>query len=634
MGESIKIRKVGKYFLTKKLGAGTMGSVWLSSHAGLNIPVAVKLLNMDLAAEDQDYLNRFMQEGRLAGQLNHKNIVRIYDAGKEGNCAYLVMEYIEGCDTLELLESRGALPPDEVLALGIAVGQALEEAHSLGIVHRDIKPDNILATNEGKIKLADLGLAKQLDDSFGSTMAGTALGTPFYISPEQALDALKADGRSDIYSLGATLYHLLTGFLPYEGDNVMGVMLRHANEPLTPPQQKKSGLPQGFCDVICKMMEKNPDDRYQTCTEMLEDFNKLKYGSDDISVGEKQLSKHLASGKSCRIRVKIPASGKYSENKSENKSSKKRPLGSGSRKKKNTKKKSNPALYVTLAAVALLLLLLIPSIIKKPARTVVPDTENSVIEEKVEMAENLPALKEGAGGAKPETVKQESPEEVKPSERVVPSVGFPIPHRPPKALISSLRAFAAGNKQEAIQQANLRLYNATDEKIIERLKYIIKLAEGDNPIGAKPSEQALDTKDVYLSDCEWDSGRVGWKEPARNHYVLENATDLKLLLEIDNNFYAKGLYAHTPSRFIYDLDGKWDKFETNFGFRDGGFNKARFTILGDGEVLFTADEIMYKKVYTAKVNVSGIKTLELVTENIKTNAKCWTIWTNPKLSRK
>ena len=271
---------------------------------------------MDLAEEDPDFLNRFMQEGRLAGQLNHKNIVRIYDAGIEGKNAYIVMEFIEGCDTLELLESRGALPPDEVLALAISVTEALAEAHSLGIIHRDIKPDNILATNEGRIKLADLGLAKHVDDNFGSTIAGTALGTPYYIAPEQALDALKADQRSDIYSLGATLYHLLTGFLPFEGDNIMGVMLRHTNEPLVPPQEKKPGLPENFCSVICKMMEKKPNKRYQSCAELLDDLNKLKYGQEDLSTSEAELKRNLASGKSVKIRMKQPISGKYKKNKS------------------------------------------------------------------------------------------------------------------------------------------------------------------------------------------------------------------------------------------------------------------------------------------------------------------------------
>ncbi|MCM8527612.1 MAG: protein kinase [Lentisphaeraceae bacterium] len=367
MGESIKIRKIGKYILKEKLGEGSMGSVWLSYHTGLNMPVAIKLLDMKQAEEDPDFLNRFMQEGRLAGQLNHKNIVRIYDAGMEGNSAYIVMEYIEGCDTLELLEARGALPPDEVLGLAIGISEALQEAHSLGIIHRDIKPDNILATTEGRIKLADLGLAKHVDDNLGGTMAGTALGTPYYIAPEQALDAIKADARSDIYSFGATLYHLLAGVVPYEGDNPMGVMLRHTNEALVPPQKKKPGLPVSFCNVICKMMEKDPDDRYQNCHELHEDLIKLKYGHDDVAqTSEKQLKGQLAAGKSVRVKMKIPVSEKYGVHDKSPISPKGR-SGSKNKKKKSKNKKSptNKSLLTVGIIAFISALALLPSLFKK-----------------------------------------------------------------------------------------------------------------------------------------------------------------------------------------------------------------------------------------------------------------------------
>ena len=337
---------------------------------------------MDLAAEDPDFLNRFMKEGQLAGQLNHKNIVRIYDAGMEGNRAFIAMEFIEGCDTLELLENRGALPAEEVLALAIGIAEALQEAHSLGIVHRDIKPDNILATNEGRIKLADLGLAKQVNDDFGSTMAGTALGTPYYISPEQALDAMKADARSDIYSLGATLYHLLSGFLPYEGDNVMGVMLRHANEELIPPIEKNPNIPKSFSRVICKMMEKHPDNRYQSCTELLDDLFKMKYGNENVAQNsddlaeqsEKMLSQQLTSSKSVRVRMKIPNKGKYAHKegivtrRDIKKRTGVRPKAASKSNAKNHKKQKNiVAPIIAGVAVFILLIALVPSLLKKEA---------------------------------------------------------------------------------------------------------------------------------------------------------------------------------------------------------------------------------------------------------------------------
>ena len=159
--ETVKVRKVGKYILQKQLGKGSVGSVWLSFHSGLGMPVAVKLLNMQLVEEDPEYLERFIQEGRLAVTVIHKNIVRIFDAGKAGNSYYLVMELIEGRNALDILNEEGPLQVDEVLNIGIAVADALIEAHDHGIIHRDIKPDNILITNEGRIKLGRSGTGKK-----------------------------------------------------------------------------------------------------------------------------------------------------------------------------------------------------------------------------------------------------------------------------------------------------------------------------------------------------------------------------------------------------------------------------------------------------------------------------------------
>ena len=159
--DSIKVRKVGKYILQKELGKGSIGKVWLSFHSGLGIPVAVKTLKPHLIEEDPEFLERFIQEGRLAVTLHHKNIVRIFDAGKSGEIYYLVMELLEGKNVLEIIEAEGAFKPERVLEIACAVTDALIEAHEHGIIHRDIKPDNIIITEEGKIKLADLGLAKK-----------------------------------------------------------------------------------------------------------------------------------------------------------------------------------------------------------------------------------------------------------------------------------------------------------------------------------------------------------------------------------------------------------------------------------------------------------------------------------------
>ena len=626
MSESIKIQKVGKYFLSEKLGGGTMGSVWLSQHPGLGMPVAVKLLNMELAAQDPDYLNRFMQEGRLAGQLMHKNIVRTYDAGMENNRAYIVMEYIEGCDALELLEARGALPPDEVLALGLAIGEALEEAHSMGIVHRDIKPDNILATNDGKIKLADLGLAKKVDDSFGSTMAGTALGTPYYMSPEQALDALKSDARSDIYSLGATLYHLLTGTLPYGGDNVMGVMLRHTNEPLDPPQNRKEGLPLEFCKVICKMMEKDPAKRYQSCTEMLEDFNKLKYGSDDLSVNEKQLTKQLASSKSGRIKMKV-SNGAAAKSMRQSPSSKSR-----------TKKAGNSTAYVSLAAVVILLIVLIPSIMKKrpvdlPEKKIENVTkikvEEPVIVKKEEPKEEKPVVVEPVS-EKPElSALDKGNAALKNYKAPFYMEGVPMP---PTKLVPALLDIAAGKYEAAKEKLIAIKPELKSNKTLKRQKHLLSIIDAQEVVYS-PFQVEDSIKECVLSDYKWSSASVGFKKPARNQYVLEGNKDLKILLEIDKTVFRKGLYAHPPSKYTYQLNGKWETFETRFGLRDGAYYPATFKIIGDGKELFSKSGVGKKTICTATVEVKGIQTLELVTEFEVHKSRCWAIWVAPVLKR-
>jgi serine/threonine protein kinase len=269
--------EVGKYILEREIGKGAMGSVWLSQHPGLGIPVAVKILDYKLAREDPDFHARFIKEGRLAASLTHHNIIRIFDAGTDGELCYLVMEYVEGMDAGELLKKRGALPPEEVLELGISAAEALKQAHSLGIVHRDIKPDNILVTLGGEIKIADMGIAKKLDDQYNSTLAGTVIGTPYYIAPEQAKDASTVDHRCDIYSLGATLYHLITGTLPFSGSNSMNILMMHCQDPLDHPRERKADLPDNICNVIIKMMEKNPDDRYQDCEVLLKALNQVKY---------------------------------------------------------------------------------------------------------------------------------------------------------------------------------------------------------------------------------------------------------------------------------------------------------------------------------------------------------------------
>lgn len=287
--ESIKLRKIGQYVLKERLGKGSVGEVWLSHHPGLNISVAVKILDPELAEEDEEYVERFMQEGQLASRISQRNLVRIYDAGKTAQGEYfIVMEYIEGKDALQLLDEKGSLPVNTVVNIAFSVCNALIEAHDHDIIHRDIKPDNIMITTEGKVKLADLGLAKKLNSDYDRTIANSSIGTPNYMSPEQAVCTKDTDERSDIYSLGATLYALATGTPPFIGETPMSVMLQHVNSPLETPQKRNTALPADLCDMICKMMAKNKEDRFQNCHELMEAIYPLhmKYSTNVEKTGK------------------------------------------------------------------------------------------------------------------------------------------------------------------------------------------------------------------------------------------------------------------------------------------------------------------------------------------------------------
>ncbi|MCM8529597.1 MAG: serine/threonine protein kinase, partial [Lentisphaeraceae bacterium] len=208
--EEGEYEKIGQYPLIKQIGKGGMGSVWYSEHPFLRIPCAIKIMDASLAKDNPEFVQRFIQEGRLAAAISHPNVLKVYDANHEGDRFYMVLEYIDGCDIKKLAEDRGGkLPPDEVIEIAFAIGDALRDAYdNHKIIHRDIKPENILINQQGQLKLADLGIGKQItdDQEFNLTMTGVAIGTAYYISPEQAMDSKHIDNRSDIYSLGATLY--------------------------------------------------------------------------------------------------------------------------------------------------------------------------------------------------------------------------------------------------------------------------------------------------------------------------------------------------------------------------------------------------------------------------------------------
>ncbi|MEP7358988.1 MAG: serine/threonine-protein kinase, partial [Anaerolineales bacterium] len=267
---------IGKYRVIEHLGRGGMAEVYKAYQPNLDRYVALKLMHAFLAA-DQDFISRFEREAKNVAALRHPNIVQVYDFDVHNGTPFMVMEYIEGGTLKSHLEDLMRAGQKQTLAEAIhivgEIGQALSYAHSRQMIHRDVKPANVLLEKTGRVILTDFGIAKILTGP-SYTVTGATIGTPAYMSPEQGLGR-PGDHRSDIYALGVMLYQLATGQLPYEADTPLAVMLKHVNEPLPLPRTFKADLPEGIERIILKAMAKNPDDRFQSADEMLDQLRNL-----------------------------------------------------------------------------------------------------------------------------------------------------------------------------------------------------------------------------------------------------------------------------------------------------------------------------------------------------------------------
>ena len=277
-----KIDQVGDYHLTKKLGEGGMGTVFKAHQVSMDRDVALKVLPKHLA-KNPGFVERFYREARASAKLDHPNIVRGIDVGEDKGFHYFAMEFIDGESVDKHLERSGKLSVGDAVKIGIDVAHALEHAHSKGMVHRDIKPDNIMVTRSGQIKLADLGLAKATDDDSGLTQTGSGFGTPYYMPPEQALNAKYVYNRSDIYALGATLYHLVTGKVPYDGETAVEVLTAKKEGRHSPARRLNADVPEILDLVIDKMMHKDPKTRYQNAADVIAALEKTDCASAKLS---------------------------------------------------------------------------------------------------------------------------------------------------------------------------------------------------------------------------------------------------------------------------------------------------------------------------------------------------------------
>ena len=260
-----------RYRIERLLGQGGMGAVYKAHDKELDRPVAIKLIRPDLAAEPQA-MARFKQELLLASKISHKNILRIHDLGEANGVKFISMAYVHGQDLHQLLQQHGRLTVDEALHLARQLCGALDAAHAEGVVHRDLKPQNILLDESRTVYITDFGLAKSLESDTSMTMSGQFLGTPRYMAPEQ-VDGGKIDHRTDLYAMGLILYEMVTGDVPFHADSAIRLMYMRVHEAPKSPAELNPDLPPWLVQVIMKAIEKEPDRRYQGAREILKDLD-------------------------------------------------------------------------------------------------------------------------------------------------------------------------------------------------------------------------------------------------------------------------------------------------------------------------------------------------------------------------
>ena len=270
-------RRIAGYEIIGKIGAGGMGTVFRARQLSMDRDVAIKILPRELAA-DRSFVERFIQEARAAGMLNHMNIVAGLDVGPDSGLYYFVMEYVPGETVRHMIERLGPTPEGLALSVATQIARAIEHAFGAGLVHRDIKPANIMVTTDGTAKLMDLGLVLSTAEAADPDRPVDTMATPYYVSPEQASGEAALDTRADIYSLGATLYHMLTGRVPFDGPTAPVVMTKRLTDDPPDPRAAQPGLSSGLCSVLSKMMARQPSDRYKDATQLLKDLGLIAEG--------------------------------------------------------------------------------------------------------------------------------------------------------------------------------------------------------------------------------------------------------------------------------------------------------------------------------------------------------------------
>ncbi|MBQ4363103.1 MAG: Stk1 family PASTA domain-containing Ser/Thr kinase, partial [Oscillospiraceae bacterium] len=263
----------GRYEITELIGVGGMADVYKANDVMENRTVAVKILKPEFS-ENEEFVRRFRNESKAIAVLSHPNIVKIYDVGFTDEIQFIVMEYIDGITLKELIEQQGVLRWKDALKFVVQILKALQHAHDKGIVHRDIKPQNIMLFPDGTIKVMDFGIARfsRID---GKTLSDKTIGSVHYISPEQAKGEM-TDERSDIYSVGVMLYEMLTGRKPFDGENPVAIAVKHMQETPVSPREIMPSIPESLEEIVLHAMERSPSRRYQSAAEMINDISAFK----------------------------------------------------------------------------------------------------------------------------------------------------------------------------------------------------------------------------------------------------------------------------------------------------------------------------------------------------------------------
>lgn len=263
----------GRYELTEKIGCGGMAIVYKAKCLYLNRYVAIKVLRTELV-DDEEFVLRFKRESQSVAGLSHPNVVNVYDVGEDNSIYYIVMEYIKGCTLKEYIKTHGKIKLNKAIAIGIKVACAIKYAHDNGIIHRDIKPQNILIGDDGTVKVADYGIARTTQSTTITTSGSNVLGSVHYFSPEQARGGY-VDAKSDIYSFGIVLYEMLTGTVPFQGESAVSIALKHINEKMKPPVELNPDVTNNLQIIIEKCVEKDPRNRYKDAAHLLNDLNQV-----------------------------------------------------------------------------------------------------------------------------------------------------------------------------------------------------------------------------------------------------------------------------------------------------------------------------------------------------------------------